>query len=310
MEIDRFHDDFIHFITRCCHESLSRERVFNGLLVLFHSTMNSTLQAVALSLAVAGLIAMAGRVLFGATAPTATVPAPSAATATTTVVPPTVVTPVVPPPPAPVVPLALPPTGPVLHVSSDDVEDDEDGDDEDYVMDVDDDDKELEVDDDDNKDNALPPPPPMVPPVGPLLLPAPMIVAIPASFASALGQFDVLIAAMNAVPLDHSPLVPVTSGVVRRGYRGITRCKTKGLTDVQLILDMHCIWAGARCKGEYELSKITFTVAAAINDVVNCAARVMNLLHPGAQLWPGCGDVNTLFPDNRVLFLGPLHSPS
>ena len=156
-----------------------------------------------------------------------------------------------------------------------------------------------------DEDNAPPPPP-----IGPLLLPAPVIMAVLASFASALGQFDVLIAAMNAVPLNHSLLVPVPSGVVQRGYRGIPCCKTKGLTDVQLIMDMHCIWAGARCKGEYELSKITFTIAAAINDVVNCAARVMNLLHPGAQLWPGCGDVNTLFPDNQVLFLGPLHSPS
>ena len=265
--------------------------------------MNSTPQAVALLLAIASSIAMAGRVLFGATAPTATVRAPSAATATTAVVPPTVVTPVVPSPAAPVVPLALPPTGPILPVSSNEMKDDEDGDDDDCVMDADNNDEDNELEVDDNKDNAPPPPPSMVPPVGPLLLPALMIVAVLASFASALGQFDVFVAIMNAVPLDHSPLVPVASGVVQHGCHGIPHCKTEGLTDVQLITEMHRIWTGARCVGECELSKITFTTAGAINNVVNHAARVMKVLHPGVQLWPGCDDINALFPDNRVLSL-------
>ena len=110
--------------------------------------------------------------------------------------------------------------GPALPVSLDNVEDNENGDDEDCVVDVDedDDDNELKVDDeDDDADDALPPPPPPLPPpvaLVPLLLPAPLIVAIPANFASALGQFGILIAAMNAVPLNCSPLVPVPSGAV------------------------------------------------------------------------------------------------
>ena len=94
-------------------------------------------------------------------------------------------------------PLAPLPVGPILPTSSDN----EDGDDEDHKMNVNkDNNNEVKADhEDDNNNGALPPPPPIAP--VPLLLPAPIVVAILASFASALGQFDVLIATTNAVPL-------------------------------------------------------------------------------------------------------------
>ena len=180
----------IEFVSVCCPSTCPHLNI----PVLFCSTMNATaLQAIALSLSsVAGPIAMAGRVLFGAATPTVTVPAPPGATTATATVPQPVVMLIVPPPAAPIDPLAPFSVGPTLSVLLDDMKDNEEGDNEDHKTDInedDDNDDELEVEvDDDN--GVLPPPPPLVLLVAPvpLILPAPIVVAIFASCASALDS--------------------------------------------------------------------------------------------------------------------------
>ena len=64
---------------------------------------------------------------------------------------------------------------------------------------------------------------------------------------------------------------------------------------------MHCIWAGACCKEECKLSKITLLVVDALTNALCYATCVMHIHHPGAQIWPGCVDANASFPNNCVL---------
>ena len=88
---------------------------------------------------------------------------------TTAVIAPLLVEPVMPPP---LVALVAPPSaGPIVAISLDNVEEDDD-------MDV-----------NDNDDGVLPPFPPMVPPIAPfrLLLPEPIVVAVLVNFALAMG---------------------------------------------------------------------------------------------------------------------------
>ena len=184
------------------------------------------------------------------------------------------------------------------------MEDNEDGDDKDRKMDVNNDDNDNVLkaadDEDDDNDGAPPPPPPMAPPLAPvpLLLPAHFIVVVLANFVSAMGQFNIFIAIMNAVPFDHSPLAPVPSGAMQCGHCGIPCCEIEGSTDAQLMTEMHWIWDGARCKGEHKLSDIAFLVIDAVVNVLFHATCDMHVLHPGVQLWPGHGNIKTSFPDN------------
>ena len=142
-------------------------------------------------------------------------------------------------------------------------------------------------DDQDDDSNEANPVPAQAPPINVVL----------ASFMSALGYFDSLLAFMQEPPLNVSVLVASPSGVVRRGPRGHKDLRINGMSDHALYIALTRLWAGVRRKGEYQLGRADFTIAGAIESVRSRVERVLSVIREDSQMWVGRAGIHTVFKD-------------
>lgn len=134
-----------------------------------------------------------------------------------------------------------------------------------------------------------------------LLVPAPVIAAIVATFASALGRLDALLAILTQTPLDVAPLIPFASNTPIRGPRGMANLRINGMSDLALCAMLRRLWTGARRKGSYMRGKNDYTFDNATHLVVIRMRRVMKVINDNTQLWVGRTDIRTAFQDHPIL---------